>query len=44
MFLRVYLDLEASGKRKRGRPMKIWKKQIKEETEKIGLKKEDAPN
>ena len=36
--LRVALDLEMSGKRKRGR-QKTWKKQVKE---KIGLKKEDA--
>ena len=36
--LRVALDLEVSGNRKRGRP----KKQVEEETEKIGLKKEDA--
>ena len=40
--LRVALDLEVSGKRKRGRPKKTWKKQVEEETEKIGLKKEDA--
>ena len=40
--LRVALDLEVSGKRKRGRPKKIWKKQVEEETKKIGLKKEDA--
>ena len=38
--LRVALNLEVSGKRKRGRP-KTWKKQVEEETEKIGLK-EDA--
>ena len=31
-----------TGKRKRGRPKKTWKKQVEEETEKIGLKKEDA--
>ena len=31
-----------SGKRKRGRPKKTWKKQVEGETEKIGLKKEDA--
>ena len=37
--LRVALNLEVSGKRKRGRPRK---KQVEEETEKIGLKKEDA--
>ena len=36
--LRVALNLEVSGKRKRGRP----KKQVEEETEKIGLKKVDA--
>ena len=34
--LRVALDLEVSGKRKRGRP----KQQVEEETEKIGLKKD----
>ena len=32
--LRVALNLEVSGKRKRGRPKKTWKKQV-EETEKI---------
>ena len=42
--LRVALDLEVSGKRKRGQPKKTWKKQVKEETEKIGLKKEDPQN
>ena len=42
--LRVPLDLEVSGKRKRGRPKKAWKKQVEEETEKIGLKKKDALN
>ena len=41
--LRVALDLEVSGKRKRGRPKKTWKKQVEEEIEKIGLK-EDALN
>ena len=40
--LRVALNLEVSGKRKRGRPKKTWKKQVEEETEKIGLKKKDA--
>ena len=35
--LRVTLNLEVSGKRKRGP-----KKQVEEETEKISLKKEDA--
>ena len=40
--LRVALNLEVSGKRKRGRPKKTWRKQVEEETEKIGLKKKDA--
>ena len=40
--LRVALNLEVSGKRKQGQPKKTWKKQVEEETEKIGLKKEDA--
>ena len=39
--LRVALNLEVSGRRKRGRPKKTWRKQVKEEREKIGLKKED---
>ena len=42
--LRVALNLEVSGKRKRGRPRKTWKKQVQEETKKIALKKEDALN
>ena len=40
--LRVALDLEVSGKRKQGRPKKTWKKQVEEETAKVGLKIEDA--
>ena len=42
--LRVALDLEVSGKRKRGRQKNTWRKQVEEEIEKIGLKKEDAMN
>ena len=42
--LRVALDLEVSGKIERGRLKKTWKKQVEEETQKIGLKKEDARN
>ena len=42
--LRVALDFEASGKRKREPSKKTWKKQIEEETEKTGLKKKDASN
>ena len=37
--LRVALNLEVSGKRKRRRPKKTWKKKVDEETE-----KEDALN
>ena len=33
--LRVALNLEVSGKRKRGRPKKTWKTQVEEETEKM---------
>ena len=32
--LRVALNLEVSGKRKRGRPKKTWKKQVEDETQK----------
>ena len=42
--LGVALNLEMSGNRKRGRPKKTLKKQVKEETEKFGLKKENALN
>ena len=41
--MRVALDFEVSGKKKRGRPKKTWKKQVEEETERISLK-EDALN
>ena len=40
--MRDALDFKVSGKRKRGQPKKTWKKQVEEETEKIGLKKENA--
>ena len=43
--LRVALDLEVSSKRKQRQSKKTWKKQVEEEeTDKIGLKKEDALN
>ena len=35
--LRIALDLEVTGRRKRGRLKKTWKKQVEEETEKIGF-------
>ena len=40
--LKVALNLEVTGKRKRERPKKTRKKQVEEETEKIDLKKDDA--
>ena len=40
--LRAALNLEVTGKRKQGQSKKTWKKQVEEETEKVGLKKEDA--
>ena len=40
--LRVALNLEVSGKKKRERPKKTRTRQEEKETEKIGLKKEDA--
>ena len=42
--MRVVLDRAVSGTEKRGQTKKIWEKQVEEETEKIGLKKEDALN
>ena len=36
--LKVALNLEVTGKRKRERPKKTRKKQVEEETEKIDLK------
>ena len=42
--LRVALDLEVSGKRKREQLKKTWKKQVEEKTKKIGLKKKHALN
>ena len=40
--LRVALDLIVRGKKKRGRLKKTWKGQVEVETERIGLKKENA--
>ena len=36
------LDFEAEGQRKKGRLKRTWKKQVEEESVKIGLRKEDA--
>ena len=42
--LRKALEFEVKGKRKRGRPKKIWKTQVEKETKSVGLEKEDAMN
>ena len=42
--LRTALEFEVDGRRKRGRPKKMWKKQVEEESKKVGLKKGDALN
>ena len=40
--LRRVLDFEVAGRRGRGRPNMTWKRQVKEHTNQIGLKREDA--
>ena len=40
--LRRALDFEVAGRREHGRPNIAWKRQLKEHTGQIGLKKEDA--
>ena len=40
--LRGALDFEVESKRKKGRPKGTWKKQVEEESVKIGLRREDA--
>ena len=42
--LRKALEFEMKGKRKRGRPRKIWKMQVEKESKSVGLEKEDALN
>ena len=37
------LDLEVEGQRKRGRPKRTWKKQVEEESVKIGLRRCTLP-
>ena len=39
---RMALDFEVEGQRKKGRPYRMWKKQIKEESMMVGLRREDA--
>ena len=36
------LEFEVRGKRKRGRPKKMWKMQVEKESKSVGLEKKDA--
>ena len=36
------LDFEVEGQRKKGRPKRAWKRQVEEESMKVGLGREDA--
>ena len=40
--LRRALDFEVDGQRKKGRSKRTWKKQVEEESVKIGLRKKDG--
>ena len=40
--LRRALDFEVEGQRKKGRPKRTWKKQVEEESMKVGLRRKDA--
>ena len=40
--LRRALDFEVEGQRKKGRPKRMWKKQVEDKSVKIGLTWEDA--
>ena len=40
--LRRALDIEVEGQGKKGRPKRMWKKQVEEEGMKVGLRREDA--
>ena len=42
--LRKALEFEVKGKRKRGRPKKMWKTHVEKESKSFGLEKEDALN
>ena len=42
--LRRALEFEVEGRRKRGRPKRTWRKQVEEESRRVGLKREDAQN
>ena len=40
--LRKGLDLEVDGQRVKGNPMRMWKRQVEEESVEVGLRREDA--
>ena len=40
--LRRALDFEVEGQSKNGRPNRTWKKQVEEESVKVGLRREDV--
>ena len=40
--LRRALDFEVEDQRKKGRPKRTWKKQVKEKSMKVGLRRIDA--
>ena len=42
MVLRRALDFAVEGQRKKGRLNRTWKMQVEEESEKVGLRMEDA--
>ena len=42
--LRRASDFEVEGHRKKGRPKRTWKKQVEEESMKVGLRIEDTFN
>ena len=42
--LRKVLEFEVKGKRKRGRPKKMWMTQVEKESKSVGLEMKDAIN
>ena len=42
--LRKALEFEVRGKRKRGRPKKMWKTQVEKESKSVGLEEKEAMN
>ena len=42
LVLRMASDFEVEGQRRKGRPQRTWKKQVEDESMKVGLSREDA--